>query len=78
MKYNIQNIFNEVSGGKTDGLNVQGMKTKFKGRMDKDGDGDVDLQDLKASLPAEGGLVDKVKGSLNRGILWEHTIKWIL
>src|SRR5215210_8968685 len=44
--FNIQKIFNEVSGGKTDGLNVQGMMARFKGSMDKDGD--VDLQDLKA------------------------------
>lgn len=60
--FNIQKIFNEVSGGKTGGLNVQEMMTKFKGSMDKDGDGDVDLQDLKAFFTGSGGVVDKVKG----------------
>ncbi len=60
--FSLQQIFNEVSGGKTDGLNVQAMMSKFKGNMDKDGDGDVDLQDLKAFFTGSGGVVDKVKG----------------
>ena len=60
--FDIQKIFNEVSGGKTAGLNVQAMLTKFKTSMDKDGDGDVDLQDLKAFFAGSGGVVDKVKG----------------
>lgn len=60
--FNIQKIFNEVSEGKTDGLNVQGMMAKFKGSMDKDGDGDVDLQDLKTFFSGRGGVVDKIKG----------------
>lgn len=60
--FDIQKIFNEVSGGKTAGLNVQAMMTKFKGSMDKDNDGDVDLQDLKAFFSGSGGLVDKIKG----------------
>lgn len=60
--FNLQNIFNEVSSGKTNGLNVQEMMTKFKGSMDRDGDGDVDLQDLKAFFAGKGGVVDKIKG----------------
>ena len=60
--FDIQKIFNEVSGGKTNGLDVNAMMTKFKGSMDKDGDGDVDLQDLKAFFAGKGGVVDKVKG----------------
>jgi len=60
--FDLQKIFNEVSGGKTNGLNVQGMMTKFKGSMDKDGDGDVDAQDLKAFFAGSGGVVDKIKG----------------
>jgi hypothetical protein len=60
--FNLQKIFNELSGGKTNGINVQGMMTKFKGSMDKDGDGDVDLQDIKAFFAGNGGVVDKIKG----------------
>jgi hypothetical protein len=60
--FDLQRIFNEVSGGKTNGLNVQGMMTKFKTSMDKDGDGDVDIQDLKAFFAGSSGVVDKVKG----------------
>ena len=60
--FDLQKIFNEVSSGKTNGLNVQLMMTKFKGTMDKDGDGDVDLQDLKAFFAGKGGVADKVKG----------------
>jgi hypothetical protein len=60
--FDLQKIFNEVSGGKTAGLNVQGMLNKFKTGMDKDGDGDVDLQDLKAFFSGSGGVADKIKG----------------
>jgi uncharacterized protein YidB (DUF937 family) len=60
--FDLQKIFNEVSEGKTAGLNVQGMLNKFKGGMDRDGDGDVDLQDLKAFFSGSGGVVDKIKG----------------
>jgi hypothetical protein len=60
--FNLQKIFNELSGGKTNGINVQGMMAKFKGSMDKDGDGDVDLQDIKAFFAGNGGVVDKIKG----------------
>ena len=59
--FDLQKIFNEVSGGKTEGMNVQGMMTKFKASMDKDGDGDVDMDDLKAFFSGNGGVVDKVK-----------------
>ena len=60
--FNIQKIFNEVSGGKTEGLNVQGMVTRFKRSIDKDGDGEVDFQDLKAFFARKGRVVDKIKG----------------
>jgi LysM repeat protein len=60
--FNIQDIFNQASGGKTIGMNVQAMMTKFKTGMDKDGDGDVDFQDVKAFFAGSGGVMDKVKG----------------
>lgn len=62
--FNIQDIFNKLSGGKTGGVNVQALLNKFgSGKLDKDGDGDVDLQDLKSMFSGgAGGLMDKVKG----------------
>jgi hypothetical protein len=61
--FDVQQIFNQLSGGKTAGMNVQGMMNKLKGGLDKDGDGDVDLQDLK-SVFSGGGVIDTLKGML--------------
>lgn len=60
--FDLQKIFNEVSEGKTNGLNVREMMTKLQGGMDRDKDGDVDLQDLKAFFAGKGGVMEKVKG----------------
>ena len=61
--FNIQDIFNKLSGNKTDGLDIQGMLNRFGGgKLDKDGDGDVDLQDVKSLFAGGGGIMDKVKG----------------
>lgn len=47
--FNIQSLIDGFSGGKTSGLNVQGLFDKFKsGGFDIDGDGDTDLNDVIA------------------------------
>ena len=64
--FHIQDIFNKLSGGKTSGLNIQAMLNRFTGgKFDKDGDGDVDFQDLKSMFSGGGGIMDKVKGMFN-------------
>jgi uncharacterized protein YidB (DUF937 family) len=66
--FDIQSIFNSLSGGGTSGVNVQGLLNKFKGGLDQDGDGDVDLQDLTAAFSGKGGgggVMDKLKGLFN-------------
>jgi len=63
--FNIQHIFNSLSGGSTSGIDVQGLLNRFKAGLDQDGDGDVDLQDLTAAFSG-GGLMDKLKGLFGR------------
>ena len=65
--FDIQGIFNSISGGKTSGMNVQGLLDKVKkGGFDMDGDGDTDLQDLMAVFSGgSGSVMDKVKGLFN-------------
>lgn len=62
--FDIQGIFNSLSGGGTSGMNVQNLLNKFKGGLDRDGDGDVDLQDLTAAFSGKGGgsVIDTLKG----------------
>lgn len=64
--FDIQGIFNSLSGGKTGGLDIQGLLGKVtKGGLDKDGDGDTDLQDVMAMFGGGGsgkGIMDTVKG----------------
>ena len=67
--FDIQGIFNSLSGGKTGGLNIQGLLGKVTaGGLDKDGDGDTDLQDVMKifsggeASKSGGGILDTVKG----------------
>ena len=68
--FNIQDIFNKLSNNGTSGMNIPGMLSKLSaGGFDKDGDGDVDLQDLTAafrggSQSSGGGILDSLKGML--------------
>lgn len=65
--FDIQGLFNSLSGGKTSGLNIQGLLAKVKsGALDLDGDGDTDLQDILLLFNKggnnSGGIMDKLKG----------------
>jgi len=63
--FNIQDIFSKLSGGKSDKINFQEMLNRFDGgKLDHDGDGKVDMQDVKSMFSGEGGVVDKIKGIL--------------
>ena len=67
--FDIQDIFNQLSGGRTGGLNIQNLLSRFgAGNLDKDGDGDVDLMDLKAMFTGGGasGNLDTAKGFFNK------------
>lgn len=49
--FDIQSIFNSLSGGKTGGMDIGSMVSKFGGNaLDKNGDGKVDLSDLTAAF----------------------------
>ncbi|HVZ57780.1 MAG TPA: hypothetical protein VG870_14070 [Chitinophagaceae bacterium] len=63
--FDIQGLFNHLSGGSTGSLDMQGLLNKVKGGLDLNGDGQTDLQDLKAAFQGQaggGGLMDKIKG----------------
>jgi hypothetical protein len=70
--FDIQGIFNSLSGGKTAGFNIQSLLGKVTaGGLDKDGDGDTDLQDIMAMFSggranSGGGILDTVKDLFGR------------
>lgn len=64
--FDIQGIFNQLSGGRSQSINIQGLLGKVtQGGLDRDGDGDTDLQDIMAMFSGAGqggNLLDSVKG----------------
>jgi hypothetical protein len=72
----LQGIFNSLTGGKTGGLDLQGLLGRVtQGGLDRDGDGDTDLNDIISMVKggaAEqqqrggGGMMDMVKGLFGR------------
>lgn len=44
--FSLDGIFSSLTGGSSQGINLGSLLGKFAGGMDKDGDGDVDLQDM--------------------------------
>ncbi len=68
--FDLQGIFSSLTGGKTSGLDLQGLLGKVtQGGLDKDGDGDTDLNDVinmvkggASQQSGVGGMLDMVKG----------------
>ena len=69
--FDLQGIFSSLTGGKTGGMDLQGLLGKVtQGGFDKDGDGDTDFNDIinmvkggaKQQQQGGGGMMDMVKG----------------
>lgn len=48
--FSLDGIFSSLTGGSSQGLNLSSLLGKFAGGLDKDGDGDVDLQDMMGMI----------------------------
>lgn len=48
--FSLDSIFSSLTGGSTNGMNLGGLLGKFAGGLDKDGDGDVDMQDVMGMI----------------------------
>jgi len=75
--FDLQGIFSSLTGGKTGGLDLQGLLGKVTqgGGLDRDGDGDTDLNDVinmvkggasQQQQSGGGGMMDIVKGLFGR------------
>ncbi len=75
--FDLQGIFSSLTGGKTGGLDLQGLLGKVTqgGGLDRDGDGDTDLNDVinivkggasQQQQSGGGGMMDLVKGLFGR------------
>jgi hypothetical protein len=73
--FDLQGIFNSLTGGKSGGLDLQGMLGRVtQGGLDRDGDGDTDMQDIitmvkggaEQQQQGGGGMMDLVKGLFGR------------
>lgn len=70
--FDLQGIFSSLTGGQTGGLDLQGLLGRVtQGGLDKDGDGDTDLNDVinmvkggasQQRQSGGGGMMDLVKG----------------
>ena len=74
--FDLQGIFNSLSGNKTGGMDIAGLLSKFGGSsLDKNNDGQVNLADLTAAFSGNnsqtneqnpqqsgGGIMDTLKG----------------
>ncbi|MBO9729118.1 MAG: hypothetical protein J7623_10830 [Chitinophaga sp.] len=48
--FSLDGILNSLTGGSAQGINLQGILGQLSGGLDKNGDGHVDLEDLKSLL----------------------------
>lgn len=48
--FSLDSILNSLTGGSAQGINLQGILGQLSGGLDKNGDGKVDLEDLKSLL----------------------------
>jgi hypothetical protein len=73
----LQGIFNSLTGGRSGGLDLQGLLSRVTqgGGLDRDGDGDTDLNDIiqmvkggaaEQQQSGGGGMMDMVKGLFGR------------